>query len=45
MGIEFPPLNIALVKLQSELATVQNATKDMVRKNKTARKSEKLAKQ
>ena len=45
MGIELPPLNIALVKLQSELATVQNATKDMVRKNKTARKAEKLAKQ
>ena len=45
MGIELPPSNITLVEVQRELAMVRKDAKDMVRKNKTARKSEKLAKQ
>ena len=44
MGIELPPLNIALVKVHRELATMQYDTKDMVRKNKTVKQAEKYAK-
>ena len=45
MGIELPPLNIALVEVHRELATVRNGTKDMFCKNKTVRKAENFAKQ
>ena len=45
VGIELTPLNIALVDVHRELATVWNGGKDMVYKNKTAKKAEKLAKQ
>ena len=45
MGIKLPPLNIALVEVHKELATVQNNVKDMICKNKMAKKAEKYAKQ
>ena len=45
VGIELPPLNIALVEVHRELATMQNGAKDMVLKNKSAKKAEKYAKQ
>ena len=45
MGIELPPLNIALVEVHKELATVQNNVKDMICKNKMAKKAEKYANQ
>ena len=44
MGIELPPLNIALVKVHREPTTVRNRAKDMVRKNNTTKKAEKYAK-
>ena len=45
MGIELPPLNIALAEVHRELATMQNGAKDMVLKNKSAKKAEKYAKE
>ena len=45
MGIEQPLLNISLVEVHRELATMQNGAKDMVRKNKMAKKVEKYAKE
>ena len=44
MGIELPPLNIIFVEVHRELSTVWNGAKDMVRKNKTAKKAKKYAK-
>ena len=45
MGIELPPLNITLVKVHRELTTMRNGAKDMVHKNKMAKKAEKYANQ
>ena len=44
IGIELPPLNVALVKVHRELATVRHGAKDMVIKNKGLKKKEKYAK-
>ena len=41
IGIELPPLNVALVEVHGELATVPNGAKDMVTKNKRLKKKEK----
>mgnify|MGYP000040536942 CR=1 FL=1 len=43
--IELPPLNTTLVEVHRELATVWVGAKDMVCKNKTAKKAEKYANQ
>mgnify|MGYP000078878249 CR=1 FL=1 len=43
--IELPPLNITLVEVQRELATVRVGVKDMVTKIKSTKKAEKYAKQ
>ena len=45
VGIEVPPWNIPLVEVHRELATVRHRAKDMVCKNKSARKAKQLAKQ
>ena len=43
IGIELPPLNMALVEVHRELATVRHGAKDMVTKNKRLKKKEKYA--
>ena len=39
IGIGLPPLNMSFVKVHRELATVRNGAKDMVTKNKRAKKA------
>ena len=41
IGIELAPLNVALVEVHRELATVPNGAKDMATKNKRLNKKEK----
>ena len=41
IDIELPPLNMALVEVHQELATVKNGAKDMVTKNKCLKKKKK----
>ena len=43
IGIELPSLNVALVEVHRELATVRNDAKHMVTKNKCLKKQEKYA--
>ena len=43
VGVELPPLNIALIKVHNKLAIVRLGAKDMVFKNKTAKKAEKYS--
>ena len=43
IGIQLPPLNVALVEVYQELATVRNGAKDMVTKNKHLNKKKKYA--
>ena len=39
----YPPLNVAVVEVHQELATVRNGAKDMVTKNNSLKKKEKFA--
>ena len=43
IGIELPPLNVALDEVHRELGKVRNGTKDMVTNNKRLKKHEKYA--